>query len=168
MSFIRSILKDDFYFSVIYQKPDGQEVVLGRSDRIVQPMYSLSDLNYVNGVRPQAMLISKDTLDRMEDTEAVNLCYLGMIQVAGVNEVKSVYEVLDCLPEEERQKRGANADDFKEAIRLFHLGRRAEACAQLQKIADDGRNDYVSDMYLKYITEMSDEDKANVFRFVRK
>ena len=115
-----------------------------------------------------AMLISKDTLDRMEDTEAVNLRYLGMIQVAGVNEVKSVYEVLDCLPEEERQKRGANADDFKEAIRLFHLGRRAEACAQLQKIADEGRNDYVSDMYLKYITEMSDEDKANVFRFVRK
>ena len=115
-----------------------------------------------------AMLISKDTLDRMEDTEAVNLRYLGMIQVAGVNEVKSVYEVLDCLPEEERQKRGANADDFKEAIRLFHLARRAEACAQLQKIADDGRNDYVSDMYLKYITEMSDEDKANVFRFVRK
>ena len=115
-----------------------------------------------------AMLISKDTLDRMEDTEAVNLRYLGMIQVAGVNEVKSVYEVLDCLPEEERQKRSANADDFKEAIRLFHLGRRDEACAMLQKIADDGRNDYVSDMYLKYITELSDEDKANVFRFVRK
>ena len=115
-----------------------------------------------------AMLISKDTLDRMEDTEAVNLRYLGMIQVAGVNEVKSVYEVLDCLPEEERQKRAANADDFKEAIRLFHLGRRAEACAQLKKIADEGRNDYVSDMYLKYITELSDEDKANVFRFVRK
>ena len=115
-----------------------------------------------------AMLISKDTLDRMEDTEAVNLRYLGMIQVAGVNEVKSVYEVLDCLPEEERQKRSANADDFKEAIRLFHLGRRDEACAMLQKIADDGRNDYVSDMYLKYITELSHEDKANVFRFVRK
>ncbi len=115
-----------------------------------------------------AMLISKDTLDRMEDTEAVNLRYLGMIQVAGINEVKSVYEVLDCLPEEERQKRSANADDFKEAIRLFHLGRRDEACAMLQKIADDGRNDYVSDMYLKYITELSDEDKANVFRFVRK
>ena len=76
--------------------------------------------------------------------------------------------MLDCLPEEERHKRGANADDFKEAIRLFHLGRRSEACVQLQKIADDGRNDYVSDMYLKYITEMSDEDKANVFRFVRK
>ncbi len=115
-----------------------------------------------------AMLISKDTLDRMEDTEAVSLRYLGMIQVAGVNEVKSVYEVLDCLPDDERQKRAANADDFKEAIRLFHLGRRDEACAQLQKIADEGRNDYVSDMYLNYITELSDEDKANVFRFVRK
>ena len=115
-----------------------------------------------------AMLISKDTLDRMEDTEAVSLRYLGMIQVAGVNEVKSVYEVLDCLPDDERQKRAANADDFKEAIRLFHLGRRDEACAQLKKISDEGRNDYVSDMYLNYITELSDEDKANVFRFVRK
>ena len=72
------------------------------------------------------------------------------------------------LPEDERAKRSANAADFKEAIRLFHLGRRDEARAVLQKIADDGKNDYVSDMYLKYITELSDEDKANVFRFVRK
>lgn len=115
-----------------------------------------------------AMLISKDTLDRMSCDDALSLRYLGMVQVAGVNEVKSVYEVLDCLPEDERCKRLANASDFKEAIRLFHLGRRDEARLVLQKIADDGKNDYVVDMYLKYITELSDEDKANVFRFVRK
>ena len=43
---------------------------------------------------------------------------------AGVNEVKSVYEGLDCLPDDERQKRAANADDFKEAIRsITHLWR---------------------------------------------
>lgn len=115
-----------------------------------------------------AMLISKDTVDRMSDPEALNLRYLGMIQVAGVNEVKSVYEVLDCLPEEEKQKRSANAEELKEAVRLFHMGQRDAACDLLKKLADSGRNDYVSDMYLKYISELSDEDKANVFRFVRK
>lgn len=115
-----------------------------------------------------AMLITKDTLDRMEDAESVNLRYLGMIQVAGVNEVKSVYEVLDCLPEEERQKRAANSEDFKEAVRLFHLGQREAARSKLSEIVDKGMNDYVTDMYLAYITELSDEDKANVFRFVRK
>ncbi len=115
-----------------------------------------------------AMLISKDTVDRMSDPEALNLRYLGMIQVAGVNEVKSVYEVLDCLPEEEKQKRSANAEVLKEAVRLFHMGQRDAACDLLKKLADSGKNDYVSDMYLKYISELSDEDKANVFRFVRK
>lgn len=115
-----------------------------------------------------AMLITKDTLDRMEDADSVNLRYLGMIQVAGVNEVKSVYEVLDCLPDDEKQKREANADDFKEAIRLFHLGQREAARSKLSEITDKGMNDYVTDMYLDYINELPDEDKANVFRFVRK
>ena len=115
-----------------------------------------------------AMLISKDTVDRLSDAESYNLRYLGIIQVAGVNEVKAVYEVLDCLPEEEREKRSANKADFREAMRLFQLGRRSDAALALQGIIDAGENDEVTDMYLKYINEMSDDDKGNVFRFVRK
>ncbi|MBR6488091.1 MAG: HAMP domain-containing protein [Clostridiales bacterium] len=115
-----------------------------------------------------AMLVSKDTVDRLSSPESLELRYLGMIQVAGVNEVKGVYEVLDCLKPSEKEVRSANASDFREALRLFQLGRRSDAQNELEKIASEGRNDYVTDMYLKYIKNLSPDDKGNVFRFVRK
>lgn len=115
-----------------------------------------------------AMLVSKSTIDRMKDPDSLDLRYLGIVQVAGVNDVEALYEVLDCLPENVKGPRTANNQELKEAIRLFALGRRGEAVAALQKIENEGRNDYVSDMYLNYIKNMSDDDKANVFRFVRK
>ena len=147
--------------------------IVGESERlsgtVISDTVNLSSrLESLTKQYKTAMLISKDTLDRMADPESVNLRYLGMVQVAGVNEVKSVYEVLDCLPDEERMKRSANADDFREAIRLFHLGQRDDARRKLQAIADEGRGDHVTDMYLNYINDLPDEDKANVFRFVRK
>ena len=115
-----------------------------------------------------AMLVSKDTIDRMADPDSLDLRYLGIVQVAGVNEVTALYEVLDCLPETVRPQRSANNKDLREAIRLFSLGRRPEAVAALQELNYSGRNDYVTDLYLDYIRNMSDDDKGNVFRFVRK
>jgi class 3 adenylate cyclase len=115
-----------------------------------------------------AMLVSKDTVDRLTSPEDLNLRYLGMIQVAGVNEVKGVYEVLDCLKEGEKEARSANTADFREALRLFQLGRHDDALKALEKLASEGRNDYVTDMYAKYISSLSPDDKGNVFRFVKK
>jgi hypothetical protein len=104
----------------------------------------------------------------MSDPDSLKLRYLGEIQVAGVNEVKALYEVLDCLDDEEKEKRYANAHEFREAVRLFHLGRRADAVKALKELSDSGRDDYVTDKYLEYIAGMSEEDKGNVFRFARK
>ena len=115
-----------------------------------------------------AMLVSKDTIDRMSDPDSLDLRYLGIVQVAGVNEVTALYEVLDCLPDSTRPQRSANNKELREAIRLFSLGRRDEAVAALKQLNDSGRNDYVSDLYMNYISNMSDDDKGNVFRFVRK
>ena len=105
---------------------------------------------------------------RMADPDSLDLRYLGIVQVAGVNEVTALYEVLDCLPDTIRPQRSANNKDLREAIRLFSLGRRDEAVAALQQLNYSGRNDYVTDLYLDYIRNMSDDDKGNVFRFVRK
>ena len=115
-----------------------------------------------------AMIISKSTLDRVSDPDSLDLRYLGIVQVAGVNEVEALYEVLDCLPENIRTQRSSNNRELREAIRLFALGRRSEAVAALQNISDSGRGDYVTDLYLNYIRGMSDDDKGNVFRFVKK
>ena len=115
-----------------------------------------------------AMLVSKDTVDRMSDPDSLHLRYLGEVQVAGVNEVKALYEVLDCLDEEEQKKRMDNISEFREAVRLFHLGRRKEAVEMLQSLSESGMDDYVTDKYCSYISELPEEDKGNVFRFVRK
>ena len=115
-----------------------------------------------------AMLISKDTLDHMKSSDALDLRYLGMVQVAGVNEVRSLYEVLDCLPDGERQLRSAAKGEFREALRLFHMGERGKAIERLQALATDGKGDHITHMYLKYMQELSKDDKSKVFVFVRK
>ena len=61
-----------------------------------------------------------------------------------------------------------NISEFREAVRLFHLGRRQEAMEMLQRLTESGLDDYVTNKYCAYISEMSAEDKGNVFRFVRK
>jgi len=115
-----------------------------------------------------AMIVTKDTLDRMKDPEVFDKRYLGMVQVAGVNDVNALYEILDCLKDEEREKRKAGLDDFREGVRLFHLGRRKEAAERFGKIIEEGKADYVTEEYCEYIRNMSDEDKGNVFRFSKK
>ena len=61
-----------------------------------------------------------------------------------------------------------NSSEFREAMRLFQLGRREDAMNALEKLVAEGRADYISEMYLEYIKDLSSDDKANVFRFVRK
>ena len=147
--------------------------IVGESERlsgtVISDTVNLSSrLESLTKQYKTAMLVSKDTVDRLSSPEELSLRYLGMIQVAGVNEVKAVYEVLDCLKDDVKSVRSDNAKDFREALRLFQLGRHDDALKALEKIASEGRNDYVTDMYADYIRNMSPEDKGNVFRFVRK
>ena len=147
--------------------------IVGEEERlsgtVISDTVNLSSrLESLTKIYHTAMIVSKDTIDRMKDPDSLNKRYIGMVQVAGVNDVTPLYEILDCLGDEEREKRTATKDDFKEAVRLFHLGRRAEAAEQLRKIQSTGKADHVVDMYCEYIEHLSEEDKGNVFRFVRK
>ena len=147
--------------------------IVGESERLSGTVISdtvnlTSRLESLTKQYHTAMLVSKDTVDRMTDPDSFRLRYLGEVQVAGVNEVKAVYEVVDCLAEEEKEKRSGNMGEFREAVRLFHLGRRAEAAKILSDLAENGKNDIISDMYLEYIKKIPEGETRNVFRFVRK
>ena len=147
--------------------------IVGESERlsgtVISDTVNLSSrLESLTKQYKTAMLISKDTVDRMTDPDSLDLRYLGIVQVAGVNEVKAIYEVLDCLPESERTKRHNNSRCLREAIRLFHLGRRSETADMLREITDSGEGDHVTGMYLDFVKDLSPDDKGNVFRFVRK
>jgi class 3 adenylate cyclase len=147
--------------------------IVGESERlsgtVISDTVNLSSrLESLTKQYKTAILVSKDTVDRLAAPEDLDIRYLGMIQVAGVNEVKGVYEILDCLKDEEKELRSGNSVEFREAMRLFQLGRREDAAKALEKLSDEGRADYVTTMYLEYIRSLSPEDKGNVFRFVRK
>ena len=147
--------------------------IVGESERlsgtVISDTVNLSSrLESLTKQYKTAILVSKDTVDRLPEPEALDLRYLGMVQVAGVNEVKGVYEVLDCLPDDIKNVRSDNRTDLREAIRLFQLGQRDEALKALEDLREEGRSDYVSDKYLEYIKGLSPDDKGNVFRFVRK
>lgn len=116
------------------------------------------------------MLISKDTLDRMENPDGLSLRYLGMVQVAGVNEVVSLYEVLDCLSGDKRKKREHTRQEFREAVRLFHSGQLKEALTLFQKVVAADREDLAAQHYMQYVeTKLAEGDmEHNVFRFEKK
>lgn len=117
-----------------------------------------------------AMIITKDTLDRMEDPDSINTRYLGMVQVAGVNEVNALYEVLDCLDENRFNVRNANKKDFKEAVRLYHLGEFEKSVEMFESIKDDTGFDPVINKYIEYIKDNLAKGitDSKVFKFSRK
>lgn len=117
-----------------------------------------------------AMIISKDTLDRMKNPDILTTRYLGMVQVAGVNEVVSLYEVLDCLPNIQLQKRVQSKNEFREAVRLYHSGELNHALDILRKLSKADNEDKASQLYVHYIENKlaKGDTEHNVFRFENK
>ncbi len=116
------------------------------------------------------MIISKDTLDRMENPDALSTRYLGMVQVAGVNEVAGLYEVLDCLEEETRAAREQTKTRFREAVRLFHIGEFQGALDEFAALEKMDPEDKASHLYANHIKEklQRGDTEHHVFRFFRK
>ena len=117
-----------------------------------------------------AMIITKDTLDRMTDPDSLQIRYLGMVQVAGVNEVKAIYEVLDALDSERREERIRTRDDFKEGVRLFHLKEPEKSIDYFKRVKEASKNDPVVDIYIEYIEGFIESGRKDnyVFRFNKK
>ena len=147
--------------------------IVGEEERLAGTVISntvniSSRLESLTKTYQTAMLITKDTLDRMTSPDTLSTRYVGMIRMEGVNEVKSVYEVLDCLEDEQKQLRQGTSDDFREAIRLFHLGKRKQSIEYLKKLVDENKADHVTHLYLDYISSLPDDSKSNVFIFDKK
>jgi class 3 adenylate cyclase len=110
--------------------------IVGESERLSSTVIS-ENVNFASRLESltrqtgSGMLISRDTMNAAavklrregeDDGEAVgpNRRFIGMIQAAGVNGVTGVFDILDALPEEARQKRLATKQTFESAVRRFH------------------------------------------------
>jgi hypothetical protein len=121
--------------------------IVGENERLSSTVISdtvnlASRLESLTRQTKSGMLISRDVLNQIADTEEeFNYRFLGMVQVAGVNEVLGVYDVLDALPEDRKQKRLATRDFFESGIRKFHMKDYAEALLRFQKVLEDDPDD---------------------------
>ncbi len=116
------------------------------------------------------MIISKDTLDRLSDGEKYNLRFLGMVQVAGVNEIKALYEVLDCLDEKEKAARSATKELFENGIKKLHMGNCEGALQCFTEVSRANPNDKCIAKYIALSEDCLHSASADnsVIRFTQK
>ena len=116
------------------------------------------------------MIISKDTLDRLKHPDVLSTRYLGMVQVAGVNEISALYEVLNCLTDEQRSPKEDTKLEFREAVRLYHQGNIEKSLETFRKIHEQIPNDPAPQLYLSYIEDVITRGgtEHNVFQFKNK
>lgn len=106
----------------------------------------------------------------MEEPDKFSTRYLGMVQVAGVNEVATLYEVMDCLDEEPRLMKEESKMAFREAVRLYHTGELKQALDALKKLEEENKEDKAVSLYAQYIENKieSNDTEHNIFKFVNK
>lgn len=116
------------------------------------------------------MIVTKETMDRMKNPQALSTRYLGMVQVAGVNEVEGLYEVIDCLETEERERKEQTKLEFREAVRLYHSGELDKSLNMFNKLREVDENDKAVQLYAEYVEDKiaRGEVEHNIFRFKRK
>ena len=116
------------------------------------------------------MIISKDTLDRLSDAEKYQLRFLGMVQVAGVNEIKALYEVLDCLDDKERSARNATKEIFENGVKKLHMGNCQGALACFRQVSEVNPNDKCIAKYIALSEDClhSPDLDNSVIRFTQK
>ncbi len=116
------------------------------------------------------MIISKATLDRMQNPDILSTRYLGMVQVAGVKEVAALYEVLDCLDDNRLKQRSQITKEFREGVRLFHTGQLQQSLALFKGLSEENPEDNAPHLYYWYIKDKLEhgDTEHNVFRFDNK
>ena len=94
------------------------------------------------------ILLSEESLQKLETPESFTFRYLGKVRVKGKKEAVGVYECLDSDPVESRKLKVFTKADFDRAITLFVDGQFAEAQEVFQLVLDKNPRDQVTRYFL--------------------
>ncbi|MDM8546366.1 ATP-binding protein [Candidatus Venteria ishoeyi] len=106
----------------------------------------LEDLNKLYGSQ---IIISEQLLDALAPD---NLCmhrFLGRVQVKGKEQKVNIYEILDGLPEVDKNIQVAQIEDFEAALEAYFHGDFKQAQQQLQQLQEQSPNDQAIYFYLE-------------------
>jgi class 3 adenylate cyclase len=121
--------------------------IIGENERLSSTVIS-ANVNLASRVESlskqtgSSMLITKDTLNQLSGNEdEFAYRFIGMVQVAGVNEVIGLFDMLDALSDRDRRFRLATKKVFESGVRRFHTKDYGAAVKRFEKVVAADPND---------------------------
>ena len=113
------------------------------------------------------MLISADLLYEIPDNERdFDFRYLGMVNPAGSRETIGIFEILDALPGDARERRLKSREIFESAVQNFLTENYQIAAARFKEVVDSDTTDECAKIfYEKATAHVEGRDRSNVFSF---
>jgi class 3 adenylate cyclase len=95
-----------------------------------------------------SIIISQDTLIKLEDPGRYNYRFLDVVKVKGKKEAVYIFEVLDGEPEEVKQLKIETKPDFGRALQLYKNKEFGEAAAIFQRVYLKNPHDRGAEIYI--------------------
>ena len=95
-----------------------------------------------------SILLSRESLDRVENKENFHFRYLGKVRVKGKKEPVGIYECYDAESSELLKKRLRSSDDFESGLRHFFAKEFSQAATAFAKVLQSNSQDNVAQMFL--------------------
>ena len=104
-----------------------------------------------------SMVISEETLLRLQKPVRYQMRYLGKMQVKGREHPISLYEVYDGAPESIRLHREQTKTDFERGLKLYTTGKFADAVACFEAVLQRDPDDKTAALYMEHATAMRNQ-----------
>jgi class 3 adenylate cyclase len=149
--------------------------IIGENERLSSTVISktvnmASRMETLTKQTGSGMLITRDTLNQIKEHEDdFQYRFIGMIQVAGVNEIIGIFDVLDALPAKIRVKRLATKEIFESGIRKYHTKDYAAALDCFTRVVKADPSDIcAANCLLETQKHLKNPQMSSVFVFDRK
>ena len=96
-----------------------------------------------------SLIISGETLARLEAPDRYALRSLGLVQVKGRQKPISLYEIFDADPDEVRRMKRATLADYQAGLKAYQLGQFEQAVACFERVLDRAPQDHPPALYLE-------------------
>lgn len=98
-----------------------------------------------------SLLVSRNTLNEVKESDLINLCYrfTGRVKVKGANRTMDIYEICDAYPPKVSAKKMEYKEKFENAINLYRDRQFEEALIDFENILTACPEDNVASYYIQ-------------------
>jgi two-component system sensor histidine kinase ChiS len=108
-----------------------------------------SRLEGVSQIYEAGIVISAQTLQRLENPSQYNFRFVDKVQVKGKKEVVSVFEILDGTQETTKALKLLTRADFEEGLHLYYQRKFAEASVKFNRVLTKNPQDKAAQIHLR-------------------